>query len=402
MSFDRFHLGIPLPFELLDLGVEPPLREPLPAGELLHGLHRRLRIGIARCLHLLDLFLKLAHLRLHRVVGAALRLVKLGDELLPLGIGLLAGGGHGVFNPLERAVLRLPLADLEEPVVTRQRVENVEHERDVVKVEAKHLVGPVAEAEDPTIHQVDVGDDDGTDRLRYRPAILACFLAALRPRLPLDCHGQHHRLLCLLFEDLQLPHVAAVAHHLLDLDRPGAQARLGQRGPGHVGLVVLDDGSRKRKQHLLEASRDRLAGIEAGQLAGGVGGEIGVDEDKLIRQFELGMRVVILADDERIGTSLPHGRSAASRHELQAERLPELTDVALGLLLRLKHRHRPARPAAGLRRARHALHQHRQRILEHSDRLARADGGHEVVHLLRAQRRRLHGEQHVVAVGDRR
>ena len=235
------------------------------------------------------------------------------------------------------------------------------------------------------MHEVDVGDDDGANRLRGRSVGFAWVdptLSRDSRGLSFDRHGQHHRLLGLFFEDLQLPH-SGVGHHLIHFDRSGAESRLSQRGPRHIGLVVLDEGTREREEHLLQPRSDRLAGVERRQFARGIRRQIGVDEDKLIRKLELWMWVVILTDDERIGAGLPHGGPSTGGHQFEAKRLPQLADVALGLLLWLKHRHRTAAPTAGLRGARHALHQHRQRIFEHRHGLPRTHGGHEVVHLLR-------------------
>ena len=114
------------------------------------------------------------------------------------------------------------------------------------------------------------------------------------------------------------------------------------------------------------------------------------------------MWVVVLPDNERIGAHLPHRGPTGPRPQPHAERLPELADVALGLPLRLEHRHRPAWAPARLGRAGHRLHEHRQRVFENRDRLAGLHRGHEVRHLLGAERRGLHGEEHVVFLGDRR
>ena len=256
--------------------VEPALREPLPARQLLHGLHRRLGIGVACGLELFDLFLELAHLGLHRLIGVPLGLVELGDELLPLGIGLLPGGRDGVLDPLERPMLRLALADLEEPVVAGERVEDVEHEGHVVEVEAEDLVGTIAQAEDPPVQEVDVGNHDRP----YRPGVDTLGRPAF------DGRGQGHRLAPLLLEDLELVTAAAVAHHLLDLDRAGIGARAHQRGEVDVGRVVLGDRAGEGEEHLLQPGRHgaRLGEAVFGSVAGlphavvdehELGGEIG-------------------------------------------------------------------------------------------------------------------------------
>ena len=187
LPFHGLHVDVSLPPQLLDLGVELSLGEPLAAGQLLNRLHRRLRITPSLLLHLLDLVLEGADVLLHRVVGCPLRLVKLGDKRGSLLLRFLAGVGHGVFDPFERAVLRLSFANLHEPVIPGQRVEHVEHEFDVVEVEPKDLVGPGAQPEDPAVEQVDVRHDHrshgpGCLALRVCGLLLFARLACCRLR----------------------------------------------------------------------------------------------------------------------------------------------------------------------------------------------------------------------------
>ena len=245
MAFDLLHLDVALPGELLGLRLQAPLRQRPLCGQLLHHLHRGLGIGVAAGLELLDLPFEIPHLLLELAVRLALGEVALLDELLPLRVGLLPRVGDGRLDALERTVLRLPLADLEEPLVAGERVEDVEGKGDVVEIEPEDLILTVPQTKDPAIEEIDVGDDDGLDQ--------GPLAAGRGPAL--DRSGEDHRLLPLLLEDLQLRLVAAVAHHLLDLDRPGSRARLDQRRPVDIGGVVFRDGAGEGEEDFLEAGR---------------------------------------------------------------------------------------------------------------------------------------------------
>ena len=293
----------------------------------------------------------------------------------------------------------LPLADLDEPLVTREPIQHVEGEGHVVEVEVEHVVAAVPHPEEHRRQHVDVRHDDRPDRLRLG-------LPFLRRRLlPLDRNGERHRLVTGLLEGPEHPRVAPLQGLLdpLDLDRARPLARSGQWCPRDLGRSRLLERPRKRKQHLLQAAGDRLLAVEARPLVAPFGTEGGVDEHKLIFERQFRVRVVALPGDVGRRAHRAHRRSAGPRGELHTEGVPEQVDVALRLpLLPAEHRHRPHRAPPRLRGARHSLHHHGERILEDRHRLAGLHGGHEVAHLLGPQRRGLHREQHVERFDDRR
>ena len=114
------------------------------------------------------------------------------------------------------------------------------------------------------------------------------------------------------------------------------------------------------------------------------------------------MGVVVLPDNERPRSHLPHRRPPLPRRGLRAEHLPEETNLPLRLPLGLEHRHRPPGSASRLVGPRYARHKDGERILEDRHRLALPHCGDEMPHLLRAEGRRLNREQDVVFLGDRR
>jgi hypothetical protein len=151
VPLDALQLLVALLAELLDLDVQAALADPL--GDL--HFHRPLLLGdVLPIADALDLLIVLR-------IGLLLGIAEFVFEFLALVQGVSAGAFDLVLDLGQHAMPRPPLADVDEAAVSRQLVQDVQYEGDVVEIEedlALRVLTLGTQVEEDRGEQIDVRD----------------------------------------------------------------------------------------------------------------------------------------------------------------------------------------------------------------------------------------------------
>ena len=151
--------------------------------------------------------------------------------------------------------------------------------------------------------------------------------------------------------------------------------------------------AREGEEDLVQLGRDGVLGIDQ---SGGTFGFLFPHEHPFIRNpahLQLGIGVVALPDE--VGCEQSLLTDLAGR--LDPEGFPQFADIALGHWLATHAEHAATRGLFRGTGGGHAAHEGRQRIFINGGRNPAANGLHQELHAFGRQRRRLHGQEHVVA-----